>query len=381
MRHAAALPLPAARAATPAAQRILHVIARQDRGGTEVACLTLCGALHAGGAENHIVALTRGGGAITAADAATLHPALPAGRAARMAAFARLVLRLKPDGIVFHVFHADHVTLGAVARATGVRRLAAVQGNPVPAHPRGARTAALLLAATRLLGMPLISASHTVAASMRTAGRLPARSAVVHNATALAPLPRPRRCADAPLVAGMVARLDPIKDHATLLAAVARMPDTIAGRPVHLHIVGDGPLRGRLEAEAKCLGIAHRTVFRGTRADIAAELAGWDAFVLSTTRDEGFGIVLIEALAAGVPVLASDVPACREVLDGGALGRLVPAADPDALAAALAGTLAAPPPVPDLAAVAERYGPARMAHGYRRVLFPGRSTTRAGGAV
>jgi glycosyltransferase involved in cell wall biosynthesis len=64
-------------------------------------------------------------------------------------------------------------------------------------------------------------------------------------------------------------------------------------------------------------------------------LGKMDAFVLATTYDEGFGIVLIEALAAGVPVAASDVPACREVLENGSLGILFQPASADALATAL----------------------------------------------
>ena len=61
-----------------------------------------------------------------------------------------------------------------------------------------------------------------------------------------------------------------------------------------------------------------------SRSDIPKLLANADIFALSTTAEEGFGIVLIEAMAAGLPIIATDVPACREVLDNGKAGILVP---------------------------------------------------------
>jgi glycosyltransferase involved in cell wall biosynthesis len=64
-----------------------------------------------------------------------------------------------------------------------------------------------------------------------------------------------------------------------------------------------------------------------------------DVFAFSTTRDEGFGIALIEAMAAGLPVVASDVPACREVLADGAAGLLVPPGDDARLAQAICALL------------------------------------------
>jgi glycosyltransferase involved in cell wall biosynthesis len=71
------------------------------------------------------------------------------------------------------------------------------------------------------------------------------------------------------------------------------------------------------------------------RRDVPELVGQLDLFVFATTPDEGLGIALIEAMAAGVPVVASDVGACREVLDDGALGLLVPPYDPVALANAI----------------------------------------------
>ncbi len=356
--------------------RILHVIATLDRGGTEVSCRELAREFAARGEENHVVALVRHGGAIAGAFAGVAHEhgTLPAGRLRRAVAFARLCRRLRPDGAIFHFFTVDHAVLAAAARLAGVRRLAVKQGNPAPAAGPLVAKVKTILAATRRLGVPLVSSSRFIEETMRALGALPAGSAVVHNGAdvsaiaARAAAARVARDPAGPVVVGMVARLDPIKDYATLLAAFAALPEAIGGRPLVLAIVGDGALRGALEAKAAALGVAGRVRFRGARADVPAELGGMDLFVLSTTRDEGFGVVLVEALAAGVPVIASDVPACREVLSGG-LGTLVPAADPGSLGAAVAAALAAPPAAPDAATVAARYGTGPMADGYAAVLF------------
>jgi glycosyltransferase involved in cell wall biosynthesis len=76
------------------------------------------------------------------------------------------------------------------------------------------------------------------------------------------------------------------------------------------------------------------------RKDVAELIGQMHLFAFSTTPDEGLGIALIEAMAAGVPVIASDVGACREVLDNGRLGTLVTPADPLALADAIDAVIA-----------------------------------------
>ncbi len=131
----------------------------------------------------------------------------------------------------------------------------------------------------------------------------------------------------------MVGTLEPHKDHATLLKA---MPAIVRAMPaVQLWLAGDGSLRDHLENLSASLGLADTVTFLGSRRDVPALLGQSDAFVFSTTREEGLGTVLIEALAAGLPIVASDVPACAEALDGGRWGTLVSPADPEALAAAL----------------------------------------------
>lgn len=130
----------------------------------------------------------------------------------------------------------------------------------------------------------------------------------------------------------MVATLEDHKDHATLLKAWKLLEAN--GTGFRLQIVGSGSLKETLEALAVNLQLK-RVEFLGTRSDIPYLLCQAKLFILSTTRQEGFGTVLIEALAAGCNVVASDVPACREVLQGGTYGILVKPQNEHALANAI----------------------------------------------
>jgi len=355
---------------------ILHVVATLDRGGTEVSSLALAREFARRGIGNAVVALRRGSGTIEAdlAEVAGTPPrVLEGGRLARARVFRALVRKAAPDAVIFHFFNVEHVTLGAAARLAGVSRIAVKQGNPAAIDPAVRRKLRTILRLTGALGIRLVSSSRWIEASLTELGPLPAGACVVHNGADVATIgaradaARARR-ADSEARIGMVARLDPIKDHTTLLSAFAQLPEKLRRRPVRLFLVGDGASRGALEADVERLGMAGRVILAGARTDIPEEIAGWDVFVLSTTRDEGFGVVLVEALAAGTPVIASDVPACREVLEGGALGRLVPPGDAAALADALGEALAAPQAIPERDTVARRYDVSAMADGYLAVL-------------
>lgn len=138
--------------------------------------------------------------------------------------------------------------------------------------------------------------------------------------------------ADTPLV-GAVGRLVPIKDHATLLDAMVRLPQA------HLAVVGDGELRHGLEARAHELGLAARVHFVGWQADVAGAVSDLDVVVL-TSRNEGTPVALIEASAAARPVVATDVGGVRTVVRDGVTGLLAPPGDAEAVAALLARLLA-----------------------------------------
>ncbi len=136
---------------------------------------------------------------------------------------------------------------------------------------------------------------------------------------------------------GTVARLAPQKGLEYLVRALARLKAR-EPRPV-LVVVGDGPRRGELASEAGTLGVT--AVFLGHRADVAWLLGAFDLFVLPSVT-EGLPLVVLEAMAAGCPVVAARVGGVSEAVRDGATGWLVPPADPDALARAIDEALANP---------------------------------------
>ena len=125
-----------------------------------------------------------------------------------------------------------------------------------------------------------------------------------------------------------VARLAPAKNHALLLRTVARLRES--GRDVSLTLVGDGPLRGALEERARELGISQRVRFAGRRTDTPAFYRDCDLFVLLSDY-EGMPMSIIEAMASGLPVVATRAGGVAELVDDGVNGALVEA---DAAAAA-----------------------------------------------
>jgi glycosyltransferase involved in cell wall biosynthesis len=123
-----------------------------------------------------------------------------------------------------------------------------------------------------------------------------------------------------------VARFDPAKDHPTLLRAMRKVPNA------DLVLVGDGDLRPQMERLAHELGIGARVHFLGRRPDIPQLLKMANLYV-HASNFEGFGIAAVEAMSAGLPVVASDVPGLGEIVRGA--GVLVPPRDDEALAKAI----------------------------------------------
>jgi glycosyltransferase involved in cell wall biosynthesis len=153
---------------------------------------------------------------------------------------------------------------------------------------------------------------------------------------------------DRPLV-GNVARLAPQKDHATLIEAARLLPEA------RFAIVGEGELRAELERRARGLTV----VFTGARDDVPDLLASFDVFALPSLY-EGLCVVVIEAQAAGVPVVATPVGGIRETVVDGETGLLVPPRDPPALAAAIRRLLDDRPAAEVMAAEAKRRVRARF---------------------
>jgi len=129
-----------------------------------------------------------------------------------------------------------------------------------------------------------------------------------------------------------VARMSPQKDHFLLIRAFAMVVS--CDRRLRLLLVGDGPLRPELEAQVKVLGLEDKVRFLGVRSDVPEILAAADAFVLSS-RWEGNPLSVMEAMAAGKPVIATAVGGVPELVEDGVSGVLVSPEDAGALTEAI----------------------------------------------
>lgn len=161
---------------------------------------------------------------------------------------------------------------------------------------------------------------------------------------------------DRPLRILSVARQYPRKDTATLLRAVPRVVS--AGVPVHLRVIGGGPELPALRRLVRTLAIEHQVELSGSvdsSDEVREAYRSADLFGLPSLQ-EGFGLVFLEAMASGLPIVAARAGATPEVIGDGAAGRLVPPGDPEELARALV-ELARDPALRDRMSAA----------GYRRV--------------
>ena len=216
--------------------------------------------------------------------------------------------------------------------------------------------------------------------------KLPAaRTVVVYNGVDVArfapgdPPPGLRESLGIPTgarVVTIVASLKPLKRHDLFLRAVASMRSRHA---VHAVIVGDGPSRAGLERSARDLGIENSVTFTGVRDDVRDILRATDVSVLCSDT-EAFPVSILEALACGVPVVATDTGSVHEVLSDGVNGRVVPRGDASALAAAVGQLLSNPLQANEMGAsgrarVADRFSLGAMVCGYEAVIA--RSMARA----
>jgi glycosyltransferase involved in cell wall biosynthesis len=186
------------------------------------------------------------------------------------------------------------------------------------------------------------------------------------NALDLPPADHPWFAEPTPVILA-AGRLEKQKDFPTLVRAFAKLR---ARRPARLMIIGEGDGRARLEQLAATLGVRDDLALPGFQPNPFAFMKAADLLVMSSTH-EGFGNVLVEALAAGCPVVSTDCPAGpAEILDGGRYGRLVPVGDADAMASAIEATLDHPLPPDRLRARASDFSMDRTADHYLACLLP-----------
>jgi glycosyltransferase involved in cell wall biosynthesis len=242
------------------------------------------------------------------------------------------------DLVHAHMFRAEVIgTRAAVAAGT-----AAIVATVHSSRVRSDDDIRLLASLTPSIDR-LIVPSEAIARKVRAEGRQGARFAIVPNGIDLSRFSGSvRPCAlrgeygvpsSAPLL-GVVARLEPEKGHRHLIEA---MPAILRAVPeAWLAVIGEGSEADALRAQTAALGsrVAARVLFTGRRDDVSALTADLTLAVLPSLR-EAQGISLLEAMARGVPVVASEIGGIPEVVTDGVDGRLVPPGDPAALADAI----------------------------------------------
>ena len=255
-----------------------------------------------------------------------------------------LLKSARPDLLHTHLEFSNAAGASAAASLGAARPivLSQVDNDPLQSYSRLHRLLGRALAP--LVDMHLVAApslrDRVVAAFGINAGRLTTIPLGLDLARFTAP-PDPHRVAElrggALRVVGTVGRLAPQKALHVLLDAT---PALLEVEPrTRVLIAGDGPLRPVLEAQSRRLGIAHTVTFTGYHADVEVAYAAMDVFVLPSLY-EGFGLVLVEAMACGVPVVASEAVGIVDLIRDGHTGLLVPIGDSEALSSRLLRLLA-----------------------------------------
>ncbi len=314
--------------------RWLHVFATLGAGGPQVRAMQLL--RHIGpGIEHVLVAMDGCTDVLAQAPAGATVRVLPApargGVLANVKALQALLAAEQPDLVLTYNW-------GAIEAAWAARRLRLPLVHhedgflPDEAQKRHARRSWLRWWVLR--GVPVVVPSTVLQGIAVREWGLRARDVhhLVNGVDLARFVPRDEAGSQAgtrPLVIGTVGGLRPEKDHATLLAAFAQCPAT-----TQLQIVGGGPLADALRAQATRLGVAERVRFVGPVADTAPCYAQFDVFALSS-RTEQLPLVLLEAMACGLPVAATDVGDVRATLPFESGPCVAPPGDVDALASAL----------------------------------------------
>lgn len=357
--------------------RVLHFVTGGFSGGATQVALQLVEAARAGATIEPLLVLRRKRRTQAARIAQLRDRGVPLAlvpgwsHLATIVALVRLCRRFRPDVLVAHGF-SEHLWGRYAGLLAQVPHLVHVEHNTRERYTRWR------LAQTRWLARRtdrIVGCSEGVRQVLLRMGMPPERTLAIPNGIDLTPFAQAEQHPYAQRIAGivMVARFSKQKDHATLLQAVARLRQRGLRVPVQL-LGGGKPLhRAPLERLAARLGIADQVQFAGVVRDVPQRLMAHQLCVLST-HYEGMPLALLEGMAAGCAVVGSAVPGVREVIRDGIDGRLVPEADPDALAAVLEQLLRHPEQAAQLAAQARltalrEYARERMHQRYEALLL------------
>ncbi|MFC0250925.1 TIGR03088 family PEP-CTERM/XrtA system glycosyltransferase [Massilia consociata] len=328
---------------------VAHLIYRLDIGGLETLLVDTINRMPAGAYRHAVICLTdytdfsrritRPGVELFALNKP---PGLGLGSHADLF---RLLRRLKPA--ILHTYNLGTIEYAATAWAAGVPvRVHAEHGRDAR-DPQGINPKHNLL---RRLLVPFIDryvpVSRDLHGWLERVVRIPGRKVqLIDNGVdterfrapvaASDPVREPWQDDPGAFVIGTVGRLQDVKDQATLIDAFAHLRTMMPEAKLRLVLVGDGPLRAQLEARVRERGVQDGVCFAGPRSDVAPVMRSFSLFALSSIA-EGTPVTLLEAMASGLPVVATAVGGIPDLVEHGVSGTLVPPQDPRALAAAIA---------------------------------------------
>lgn len=321
--------------------RVVLVIPRLHRGGAGKQLVYLAvGLQHRGWRVRAVTLLPRGEYARELEDAgvrvSTLGLTRPVPDPRILVRYIRLLREWEPDAVVAFLFHATLLARLSAPFGGDVALISSVRNERFGGRGRE-------LVQSLLRSVDDVTTVNSARVARRLAGRGvldPERLEVVENAVNLSeygapPNPELRRSLGVEpedVLWLAVGDLHPQKDYGTLLRAWRRVATRVSG--VQLRVAGEGPRRSRLEDRIRELGIADSCDLLGHRDDVPALLAAADAFVMSS-RWEGFPNAMMEAMAAGLPVVGTRAGGIPELLGRGELGMIVAPGDPDELARAM----------------------------------------------
>jgi sugar transferase (PEP-CTERM/EpsH1 system associated) len=327
---------------------IAHVLFRLDTGGMERIIVSVINATC--DRYRHAVITLAGFGALRGEidDVATACVALdkrPGKDWGCYFRFWRTLRALKPD--LVQTYNIGTLDLAPVVKLAGVRRLIHAEHGRDATDPSGENQKYLRL---RRWLAPFVERYVAVSPDLQSwlterAGIRRSKVAYIANGIDVAKFNvphadfRPRRqlgdfAPPGTVLIGNVARLDQVKDQAGLISAFQLLCGTDGQANCRLVIVGAGPQREDLERQIAQLGMGASVRLLGNRDDVPELLAECDVFALSSVA-EGMPVTLLEAMAARLPVVATDVGGVALVVEAGVTGMLVPAGNPHAMAEAL----------------------------------------------
>ncbi|MCS7101648.1 MAG: TIGR03088 family PEP-CTERM/XrtA system glycosyltransferase [Burkholderiaceae bacterium] len=330
---------------------IVHVVYRFAVGGLENGVVNLINRMPRDRWRHAVVALTdvceRFRQRVQRDDVAYFPLHKPAGHAVRLyPRLFRLFRELRPAVVHTRNLAALEATVPAWAAGVPVR-VHGEHGRDIDDLDGASRKHRLLRRLYRPFVQQYVALSRDLERYLtRAIGVPPQRVRHIYNgvdARRFAPTGGPRAAVkDSPFnapglfVLGAVGRFEPVKDPLNLVQALARAfalrPD--AAERLRLVLVGDGPLREPAAEAVRSANLDRFVWFAGERADVPDLLRGLDGFVLPSLA-EGISNTLLEAMATGLPVIATRVGANADLMENGRCGQLVPRADPQALAQAI----------------------------------------------